>query len=56
MCQIFIHKYTNKVQKLILKARQGELLKSWYRKELVTLNMFLKNKRSKLRQAKNDEI
>ena len=38
------------------KKRQGEVLKSWYQKELFTLNMFTNNKQNKLRLTKKDEI
>ena len=38
-----------------IKNKKGEMLTSYYQKELSTLNMFSKNKR-KLRQTKNNEI
>ena len=47
----------NEVQKYncLLKTRQGEVLKSWYQKELFTLNMLPENKQNKIRQGKKDE-
>ena len=39
-----------------IENKTGEVLKSWFQKELFTLNMFPKNKQSKLRQMKKDEV
>ena len=39
-----------------IENKIGEVLKSWFQKELFTLNMFPKNKQSKLRQMKKDEV
>ena len=39
-----------------IENKIGEVRKSWFQKELFTLNMFPKNKQSKLRQMKKDEV
>ena len=39
-----------------IENKIGEVLKSWFQKELFTINMFPKNKQSKLRQMKKDEV
>ena len=45
-----------KCELFILKTKKGEVLTSYFQKEISTLNMFSKNKQNKLRQTKNNEI
>ena len=56
MFHIFLHIQSAKIQLFILKTKHGEVLKSQFKKELFTLNMFSKNKQNKLRQIMEDEM